>query len=76
MHARKRHYIEPLIVRLEDIGTVLPVGDNEILALCKSGKLDVRQLGLNKVGVTFESLKALAKSYPRALNYPEYKGAK
>jgi hypothetical protein len=76
MRPRKRRYVEPLLVRKEDIGAVIPVGESDIDAICKSGKLDVRQLGPNKVAVTYESLKALAASYPPALNYPLYQGLK
>jgi hypothetical protein len=76
MHKRRRRLGEPLLVRRDDIGFYIPVGDNEIDDICKSGKLDIRQLAQNGIAATFESMKALAASYPPAHNYPEYKPAK
>jgi hypothetical protein len=74
MHARRRRLFEPLIVRLDDIAHYLPIGITVIKELCRTGKLDVRQLGERSIGVTFESLKALGASYPPAPNYPPYQG--
>lgn len=65
MRARRRDYIEPLIVRPQQAEGVIGVGRDKIQEYMKSGEVEVVELGPNSRGITFASLKKLVDRLPR-----------